>query len=190
MIYLTSDTHFSHDKDFVYKFRGFDSPTEMNKYIVKKWNEIVNPDDIVYHLGDIVMSDIETGMETFKQLNGQFHIIRGNHDTDTKIEKYRELPNVLSIEYATEIQYRKFRFFLCHYPAITRVLDDKPRKQGIINLHGHTHQETNFRDDNNPYVYHVGMDSHNLLPVSLDDIIEEITKKKEELDDKKEEGNS
>lgn len=181
MIYFTSDTHFSHDKSFLYEGRNFESPDSMNAEIIKRWNEIVKPEDEIYHLGDVVLSDIESGISALKQLNGKIHIIRGNHDTDKKIKEYKKCPNVVSIDYATEIKYKKWRFFLCHYPAITKTLDDKPNKQGIINLHGHTHQKTNFYNEGNPYVYHVGMDSHDLKPIAIDDIIAEISEKKREL---------
>lgn len=79
------------------------------------------------------------------------------------------------------IKYKKIMFFLSHCPSITRTPDDLPNKQGIINLYGHTHQTTNFYN-NNPYMYHVGMDSHNLEPVELDKIIDEIKIKKTQLD--------
>ena len=48
-------------------------------------------------------------------------------------------------------------------------------KQGILNFYGHTHQEDNFYNGN-PYMYHVGMDSHNLTPISIDEILEEVSK--------------
>ena len=56
-------------------------------------------------------------------------------------------------------------------------MNDNENKQGIINIHGHTHQKTNFLYEDNPYVYHAGMDSHNLTPVLIDDIIKEIDEK-------------
>lgn len=178
-IWFTSDTHFFHDKEFLFGERGFDTTGDMVEEIIKKWNETIAPDDIVYHLGDVILSDTDRGIEALKRLNGQIHIIRGNHDTDAKIEKYKECSNVVSIEWSTMIKYRKIHFYLSHFPSITRSIDDKPNKQGIINLHGHTHQNTNFLFEDNPYVYHVGMDSHNLTPIKIDDIIEEISSKKQ-----------
>ena len=180
-IWFTSDSHFSHNKEFLYGTRGFNTVEEMNTEIIKRWNAKVAPNDIVYHLGDIFLSDTETGLSAFKQLNGQFHIIRGNHDTDAKVELLKKCPNIIDIQWATMIKYKKIMFFLSHCPSITRTLDDSENKQGIINLYGHTHQTTNFYNDN-PYMYHVGMDSHNLEPVELDKIIDEIKIKKTQLD--------
>ena len=41
-IYITSDLHLFHNKDFVYNPRGFDSVEVMIATIVKNWNETIN----------------------------------------------------------------------------------------------------------------------------------------------------
>jgi len=48
-----------------------------------------------------------------------------------------------------------------------------------LNLYGHTHQRTNFFEDR-PYMYHVGVDSHDCYPVSLDKVIEDMNLKVKE----------
>lgn len=60
MDYFTSDLHIGHDKDFLYKPRGFDSIEQHDTAIVKRWNDIVTPDDTVYILGDLCMSGNES----------------------------------------------------------------------------------------------------------------------------------
>lgn len=47
-IYLTSDLHFCHDKDFIYEPRGFKCVEDMNETIVKNWNGLITEDDDVY----------------------------------------------------------------------------------------------------------------------------------------------
>ena len=83
----------------------------MNLTIVANWNDIVQPDDDVYHLGDFVMNDIDAGIELIKQLNGRIHLIRGNHDTDAKVQRYLECPNIVEIKWADMIKYKKNYFF-------------------------------------------------------------------------------
>ena len=51
-IFLTSDLHFGHDREFVWKVRGYNSVEEMNEAQVRKWNETVSENDSVYILGD------------------------------------------------------------------------------------------------------------------------------------------
>lgn len=185
MVYFTSDLHFYHDKDFIWQARGFKSIDEMNAEIVRRWNEIITVNDYVYILGDLTLGNVEEGLKLIAQLNGNLHIIRGNHDTDKKVEKYLELPNVVTVEFATIYKYKKAIFWLSHYPTITSNYDDdKPWAKHLVCLFGHTHQEQPFYNDN-PYMFNVGMDAHNCTPISIEEIIENIRNKKQELNNEK-----
>ena len=55
MIFFTSDTHFNHSNVIQYCNRPFSSLDEMNAKLIENWNERVNENDIVYHLGDFAM---------------------------------------------------------------------------------------------------------------------------------------
>ena len=180
-IWLTSDTHFCHDRGFVYTPRGFDNIEDMNEAIVERWNSVVQPDDLVYHLGDVMLNDNERGMEFLKRLNGRICLLRGNHDTDTRMALYQESPNVFDCgDWAKVIKYGKYHFYLSHYPTNTSNLENMaPLSQHCINLYGHTHQQTNFYNDI-PYMYHVGMDSHDCYPVNIEQVLADIRVKVEE----------
>ena len=179
-IYFTSDLHFGHDREFIWGPRGFTSVHEMNEAIVNNWNSIVNPEDDVYVLGDLMLGNNETGIGFIKRLKGHIHVIRGNHDSDVRIKKYNYCTNIKEI---TEGQYLKcgeYTFYLNHFPTFTSNLEkDSSLKHHLINLFGHTHQKTNFYEDI-PFMYHVGVDSHNNTPVSVEEIIADIQKKVEE----------
>lgn len=186
MIYFTSDLHIGHNKDFVYAVRGCESIEQMEARIIINWNNIIKPEDTVYILGDLMLRDTEHGIWVVNQLNGKKVIIAGNHDTDTRLELYKEkIQNLEFIAYAHQIKYGKGIFYLSHYPTLTNNFDDqKAWAKHLINLFGHTHQTEKFYNDN-PYMYNVGMDAHGLTPVSIDQIIEDIKKKKEELNNAK-----
>lgn len=179
MIYLTSDLHFCHDREFLYRPRGFESIWEMNKAIVERWNEVVQPEDDVYVLGDLMLNDNETGLKLIKQLKGKIHIVVGNHDTDVRVELYRTCWNVVEVELAIRMKYNGYHFFMVHYPCFTGNLEKESLKKCTCNLYGHTHQQTNFFNDT-PFMYHVGVDSHDCAPVSLDQIISEMEAKARE----------
>lgn len=188
-IFLTSDLHFGHDREFVWKVRGYDSVQDMNLTQVQKWNETVENDDDVYILGDLMLGST-AGIEFIKQLKGRLHIVLGNHDTATREAMYRELPNVVEVaEVGLRLKYNKHHFVMTHYPMLTGNLEKESLKQMTLNLYGHTHQSTNFFNDM-PFMYHVGVDSHNGYPVLLDDAIEEMYAKVKEcisfLDEKEE----
>lgn len=53
----------------------------------------------------------------------------------------------------------------------------KPLKTAIINLYGHVHSKEKFYQGH-PYMYCVCLDAHDMRPVLLDSIIEEIRLKK------------
>ena len=55
-IYLTSDLHIGHDREFIWKIRGFNSIQEMNDAYVERWNSIITDEDDVYILGGIIES--------------------------------------------------------------------------------------------------------------------------------------
>lgn len=178
-IWITSDWHFNHDREFIYSPRGFKSVTEMNEELVKRHNEVVHPDDEVYVLGDLMLgSDYEDGIKLIQQMNGNKHIILGNHDSRKRITAYTELMGI-EPKFADIIQYRGYHFYLSHFPTITSNLEKESLKQCTICLYGHTHQQDNFYKDI-PYIYHVGVDSHNCYPCNLDSIIEEMNNKVKE----------
>ena len=173
-IFVTSDLHFGHDRGFLYEPRGFDSVYDHDEGIIENWNNVVSPDDDVYVLGDLMLNDNEHGVECIKRLNGIIHIIYGNHDTDARKKFYDDLGVVHG--WADVIKYRKYNFYLSHFPTMTGNLEAEGLHQCMINLFGHTHQQFNFYQDM-PFMYHVGCDSHNNTPVLLDDIIDEIKAK-------------
>ena len=171
-IFVTSDTHFGHDREFVWGPRGFISYVEHDTEVIRKWNETVGEDDIVYHLGDVMLGDNEYGISCLKQLNGHIKIIPGNHDTLTRLDLYRMLENVEVLGYAEMLKYKKYNFYLSHHPTLTSNLEKAPYlRMHLINLFGHTHQQKHFFNDI-PFMFHVGMDSNNCTPVLLDDAIQ------------------
>ena len=175
-IFFTSDTHFCHNQGFLYEPRGFTNPDDMNAAIVENWNKIVKPNDIVYHLGDIALNDTNKAIKIIKKLNGTIHIIRGNHDTDNKLQLIMDAcwDKFLYHGWAEVIKDGKKSIYLSHYPTLTANYDEKHFSQHVINLHGHTHQHTNWLHADNPFMYHVGMDSHNCTPVHIDEVISDI----------------
>lgn len=174
-IYVTSDWHFCHEKEFLYKPRGFENAYDMNKAIITRHNAIVQPDDDVYVLGDLMLNDNEEGLRCIKQLKGNLHIVRGNHDTDARIDLYHECYNIVEITEGQFLNYRKYHFYLSHYPCLCGNFDnDKPLKARTISLCGHSHTKDSFADWDKGLIFHAEMDTNNCTPWLLDDIIEKI----------------
>lgn len=181
MIYFTSDLHFGHNKEFIYKPRGFNSIEDHDNIIIKNWNNIINQNDDVYILGDLMLGDKEYGFSCLKQLKGRIHIVIGNHDTTNKIDLYAtKLENVVEIKSIIILKYNKYKFYLSHYPTITSSLEKDRLKDCLINLYGHTHQINSKFYNEMPFMYNVGLDAHQNKPISIDEIISDCEEKVKE----------
>jgi len=183
-IFVSSDYHFNHDREFIWKVRGFNSVEEMNESIITNHNSVVGPEDDVYLLGDICLGGGVPGITAKNQslierLNGRIHIILGNHDTPARQEMYMMCKNVVDVKYADMIHYRGYHFYLSHFPTLTANLEKESLKQCTINLFGHTHSMDPFYNDM-PFMYNVAVDAHNCHIVLLDDAIEHMKLKVKE----------
>lgn len=173
MIYLTSDTHFNHDREFIWGPRGFKNISIANYTLIRNWNSTVGPNDDVYMLGDFFLGkDIDFVKETLNKLNGRIHLIIGNHDTPAKLKIYTESDKVVEIVYATQIEYKGRTFYLSHYPTLTADLNSNPDRC-VFGLFGHTHSKNKFFEDR-PYMYNVAVDAHDNKPVSIEQVYNDI----------------
>lgn len=134
-VFLISDTHFSHNNIIRYEYRPFQNTDEMDEYMIKKWNEVVSENDLVFHLGDVSISGAKRAEEVLKRLNGRKILILGNHDHFSKT-KWRKLG------FESYERYFYNDYLLTHIPV-----DEEPLKvaveKGFLkgNIHGHTHSQ-------------------------------------------------
>ena len=181
MIWITSDTHFGHNKEFIYKARGFNSLDEMESFIIKDWQK-VQDDDIVYVLGDFFLGDDYAKInEILSKLKGKIYLLRGNHDTDAKMQYYTEVwgGKIKRVEHPDDpIKYNGKVFMLSHYRMVTGSLETNP-KHCVFNLHGHEHTKNIFFEER-PYFYNVCMDAHGCKLISLDSVCDDIDNKIED----------
>lgn len=177
MDFFTSDLHIGHDKDFIWKARGFSSIEEHDTQILKNWNSIVTIEDTVYILGDLCMGGNEKEWNRiYKNLTGNKIVITGNHDTINKIARYELEYNMTCCGLATIYRYSKKRkFYLSHYPTL---VNNYENNKFFWCLSGHTHS-TNCFENGKGCVYNVAVDAHNCTPVSIEKIIKDIEHFKE-----------
>ena len=77
-VHYTADTHFDHE--FVATLRGFDSSQAHDEEVISRWNAVVAPDDIVFHLGDLSLGLTPAAVDATRRLNGRITLVAGNHD--------------------------------------------------------------------------------------------------------------
>ena len=109
----------------------------MNEDMIAKWNEVVKPQDVVYHLGDFAYGHWKSDDQNllpglFSRLNGQKFLIRGNHDKQDTLK----LPWVMLFEQKL-LKIGKNTIHCSHYP----IIDWDQSRNGGYHFHGHTHVE-------------------------------------------------
>lgn len=121
----------------------------MNKEMISNWNNIVNEDDTVYHLGDVFLCHTAKQFEIKEQLNGNIILIRGNHDSQT----YTKLVERLGFKEVYDELILEDKYILTH----------RPIDSDYINIHGHTHSQ---REDDRKHIC-VSVEKTNYKPIKL-----------------------
>lgn len=154
--WVTSDTHFGDERSLQFCDRPFKDVNEMNDEIVRRWNSVIQPEDTVYHLGDICTykSNLKHLIGYGNQLNGKKFLLLGNHDMNFKES---DLLRVFEDVYTEPFRllYEDYYYFCCHYP-VQRNLD-------YYTLTGHIHDKWRVARK----MLNVGMDVHNFTPLSM-----------------------
>ena len=135
----------------------------MNETLINNWNSVVDENDDVWVCGDFFMGPITNIEPILSRLKGKIHLVRGNHDQKNRIKIYEA--HGIDIHDIAYIQYKKKLFLCTHYPMI---VENGDCDKHIFNLHGHTHQHSLFSEY--PRCIHVGVDSNNLTPISIEQI--------------------
>ena len=154
-MWFTSDQHFFHHNVLEYCKRPFKSAHEMNETIIANYNALVSPSDTVYMLGDlgILNSSALPKLESvIQRLNGNKHLILGNHDMYKPFTYVRM--GFVSVHTSLEVE----GFYLAHEPAV--------HKSGPV-LCGHVHEKW-LRQAN---VVNVGVDVWDFKPVHLAELV-------------------
>lgn len=129
-IYIIADTHFGDENIRLYEERPFPDTETMDREIIKRWNDTVNENDLVYHLGDFCAQGEDRCRELLGQLKGRKRLIIGNHDTYLSPQKWRELG--FEECYDLPVILKGF-FMLSHEPLYIC------RSMPYANLFGHIH---------------------------------------------------
>src|SRR6478735_753357 len=184
--WFTSDQHFNHENIIKFCARPFDNVEHMNEELIKRHNEVVEPDDTVIMLGDYGMGNIEKTLATVKRLNGNKVLLPGNHDRcfvghGKKAERWSiefMRAGFLGVSDVTYFDYlgtglTDIPFTLSHFPYADGKHEDdryarfRPKDKGGWLLHGHVHEKwkVNGRQIN------VGVDVWDYRPVDFETLI-------------------
>lgn len=144
-----------------------------DEYIIKTWLNQTKRGDIIYVLGDFIMSDTEITRKILHRLKSKgvkIHLIIGNHDKNVV-----KFPNMFeSMSLIKEVSFKKGEFpflketlnvVMCHYP----ILSWNKKSHGSLCLHGHTHDNSPWENETSDLRINVGFDTelsnYELIPL-------------------------
>lgn len=145
-LFVTSDTHFNHNKEFIYKQRGYDNPQQMTDDMIDIINSTVGEDGILLHLGDFCLN---TTKEQYDNIISRLKIkeiwmLWGNHNNPIQRSYGGTVEQVCAYNRNVFIRYLGHYFtfrkgknaFVCfHFPI--QIWDKM--NEGSMHLCGHSH---------------------------------------------------
>jgi calcineurin-like phosphoesterase family protein len=184
-IFFTSDSHANHENIIKFCKRPFENSKQMDEELIKKWNEKVPKDGIVFHLGDFAWGGYNVWKNFREQLNGKIYLIKGNHCLKNLTTTAKELFEIVTFQMRIEIEGRKI--WLNHFPLLCYSGTYRDLQGLEYNLFGHVHL-SNIMSRNNgkdterclemlfPTQYDVGVDFNDFSPISWYEVNEKIQK--------------
>lgn len=159
----------------------------MHECIIERWNAVVSPGDIVFHLGDFAFG--KRWIAIAERLNGKKRLVMGNHDNYPVTEYLPYFDKVYGVLFY-------HRCVLSHVPVHINGLGSR----WLLNIHGHLHSkrvqcpimglheihsnvhdrpilvrrpfDNEFEDDLN--YFNVSCEQNNLTPINYDVIKERL----------------
>jgi len=184
--WFTADLHLGHFNIIRYCGRPFADADAMNRALIDNWNEVVDPADTVWVVGDFALGKIAETLPLAAELAGHKILIAGNHDrcwpgngkrVDGWTERYLDAGFDEVIDEAAKIKVGDRALLACHFPYRGDSLDHdrfvqhRPVDSGAWLIHGHVHE----RWAQHGRMINVGVDANGYRPVSEAAIAEWIT---------------
>ena len=182
--FVTSDTHFGHANIIEYAERPFAHVDQMNGEMIRRWNRTVGPVDVVVHLGDLALGQLERTLPLTSALNGTRYLVPGNHDRVSSvnrggrnIERFRpayEAAGWIILDEVVEAEVGGRPFLLSHFPyagdshdksgegVVDRYAAARPPDTGLPLVHGHTHHGP----ASHGHQFEAWVDIHDFTPVA------------------------
>lgn len=136
--YIGSDFHWGHTN--IMKFcpqsraRFKNDVNYMNEQMVLEWNSIVQPEDLVYMLGDIAFLPAQKATEYMRRCNGRKILVRGNHDRKILNDpSFRGCFEEVHSDWIGNINGHYVHMY--HFP----IMEWDQMHRGALHFHGHLH---------------------------------------------------
>ena len=156
-IWLTTDTHFGHANMVKLCHR----PEDFEKRIIDNWYQVVQPEDIVIHLGDVTWHVKDYLDNVVAKLPGKKILVRGNHD-EKSLMYYMKHGFDLAVD-SLSMKYRGLDILFTHEPKNIQENDKK--------IQGHLHNNTmNLKEPYSLY-YLISLENNGYTMTNLDALV-------------------
>lgn len=171
-IFVVADNHWGHAGVCRFesngtKIRPWTDPLVMNEEMVELWNEVVQPYDRVYCLGDWAIK--RQYIQIADRLNGKKVLVKGNHDIFDLKDYTPYFEDIRACVVRGEVGMND-RCILSHIPIHTGCIG-----RFEVNVHGHLHTNRVLKDDgtiDTRYVC-VSVEQINFKPILLEEVLGE-----------------
>ncbi|MGH9119056.1 MAG: hypothetical protein ACRD0A_14590 [Acidimicrobiales bacterium] len=185
--WFTADLHLGHENIIRYSNRPFADAEAMNRALVERWNETVDPSDEVWVLGDVALGRIAETLPLVSTLHGHKRLIAGNHDrcweghgrrAEGWDERYIDAGFAEIHHGQLDVTVGDVAAVACHFPyegdsqESDRMVAHRPADEGRWLLHGHVHDRWLQWDR----MINVGVDAWRFRPVSEAEVYKLIVK--------------
>ncbi len=166
--WFTADTHFGHAAILRHQIdtRPFDNLEQMENKIIDNINELVMPQDTLYHLGDFCWKNSMLGHYRNRIKCKRIILIRGNHEAKGMDKLRSTFSEVYDLR---KVKVEEQEIVLCHYAM--RVWNKS--HHGVWHLYGHSHGS--LPDEDNSKSFDVGVDCWDLKPISMSQVRDEMS---------------
>jgi calcineurin-like phosphoesterase family protein len=184
-LFVTSDTHFNHNQEFIYKKRGYDNPQKMTHDMIDIINNTVGENGILLHLGDFCLN---TTKDQYHYILSKLRIkeiwmLWGNHNNPIQKSYGGTREQIAASNQGIFIRYlghyftfrKSKKVFVCfHFPI--QIFDGM--SQGSMHLCGHSHGDNPLSrpEDKTHKILDCGWDIHG-KPLTMKEV-ESILEKK------------
>jgi calcineurin-like phosphoesterase family protein len=167
-IFIISDTHFGHTALHErYKVR----PADYEEKIVLYWKKIIQPQDLVIHLGDLFVGNPESWVAWLPELPGRKILVLGNHDSKSIVWYMSNGFDFCCKEFTWKRH--GLRILFSHIPKSEGDFD--------INIHGHLHEGRHRECNTDDRHVLVSLEHTLYQPLKLDKMIDSWIRAKDEL---------
>jgi calcineurin-like phosphoesterase family protein len=158
--WVITDTHLYHFNIIKYENR----PLDFNERIITNWQALVGPEDLIYHLGDVIFKRQGTLGLILASLPGRKIMIRGNHDMNNSDWYVRK-----GFESVWKYFITDDGIVLSHEPVNIEELEIKHGCDLKYNVHGHFHNKNREELSRSILGYPFYSDKHKLLSIEAED---------------------